>query len=71
MDLLTLLILIVAIVGLIILALFVIDKTFTGPMAEWAWVAKIIVGLIALILIVTVLLSISGGPNVLSYRIGK
>lgn len=71
MDLLTLLIALIAIVGLVILALYIIDKTFTGPMAEWAWVAKIIIGLIVLVAIVMLLLSITGGPNILTTHIGK
>lgn len=71
MDLLSLVIVLVVVVVLVILALYIIDKTFTGPMGEWAWVAKIIVGLIVLVVIVMLLLSITGGPNILTTHIGK
>lgn len=33
---------------LVVAAVLVIDKTFTGPAAEFAWFAKIIVGILGL-----------------------
>lgn len=71
MSLVTLLIVIVVIVAVVLLGVFIIDRTFTGPIAEWAWVAKIIIGLIALIAVVTLLLSVTGGPDILAYHVGK
>jgi NADH:ubiquinone oxidoreductase subunit 6 (subunit J) len=71
MSLITILIFIIAIIALILIGVFIIDKTFTGPIAEWAWVAKIIIGLIALVAVVALLLSVTGGPDLLSVRVGK
>ena len=71
MSLITLLIAIIVIIALVLIAIFVIDRTFTGPMAEWAWISKIVIGLIVLIAIIMLLLSVTGGPSILSYHVGN
>ena len=55
MDLISLLVLVIVFVVIVVLAIFIIDKTFTGPLAELSWVAKIIVGIIALLTLVAYL----------------
>lgn len=39
----------------VVVAVIIIDKTFTGEAAQFAWIAKIIVGLIALVAVVNML----------------
>lgn len=53
--LLTLLVVSVIILIVVVLAVIIIDKTFTGDAAPFAWIAKVIVGLLALIEIVNLL----------------
>lgn len=67
MELVTLLILIVAVICLVCLGIWVIDSTLPEPMRM---MAKVIVGIIALIIIVYALLGI-GGVNLGTVRIGR
>lgn len=67
MELVTLLILIVAVVCLVWLGIWVIDSTLPEPIRP---MAKVIVGIIALIIIVYALFGISG-VNLGTVRIGR
>jgi hypothetical protein len=53
MSLIPLLIILIVFVVIVVLAIFIIDATFTGPLAAFAWVAKIVVGLIALLVLLS------------------
>lgn len=67
MELITLLILIVAVICLIWLGIWVIDSTLPEPMRM---MAKVIIGIIALLIIVYALLNIAGVP-IGNVRIGR
>lgn len=49
MSLITVILIALAILVFVVVGVVIIDKTFTGPMVENAWLAKLILGILALI----------------------
>ena len=55
MDLVSALIWAIIVLVIVIVGCIVVDKTFTGPAAEFNWLAKLVIGVLALVLVVIAL----------------
>ena len=55
MDIVTVLIWAIILLVVVIVGVIVIDKTFTGPASEFTWLAKLVLGVLALVMVIAAL----------------